>query len=142
MFFIFGFSPVKKAGTQVVRRHCPRCNDLRNFQEVFVRQYVTFFFIPIFPVSASTTIYTCSACSYSIGQEMIHENPAPVFTGDLPDPASRVIVFCPRCDGAMTIPLKETHQEITCPHCSMEFKVNGIKGTIPLAAINENPQSV
>ena len=143
MFFVFlGFSPVKKAGTKVVRRHCPHCNDLRNFQEFLVRQYFSLFFIPIFPVSASTPIYTCSACGYSIGQEMIHDNPAPVFDGECPDPAGRVIVFCPRCEGPMSIPLKEHRQEVCCPHCTMEFKVKGIKGTIPLANINENPQSV
>jgi uncharacterized Zn finger protein (UPF0148 family) len=53
-----------------------------------------------------------------------------------------LVILCPRCEGAMSVPLREKRQEVLCPHCAMEFKVKGIKGTIPAATILENPQSV
>ncbi len=141
MFFIFGLSPVKKPGRQVVRRHCPHCNDLRNFQESLVRQYISFFFIPIIPVTSATSFYICPSCGYGIAAEMMHESSAPeILAAPDCDPAGQIVIFCPRCEGAMAVPLSESRQEVTCPHCTMEFKVKGIQGNIPPARVRQ-PQS-
>ncbi|TCL55356.1 zinc ribbon family protein [Hydrogenispora ethanolica] len=143
MFFIFGFTPVKKTGQQTLRRHCPHCNDLRNFQEILVRQYISFFFIPIFPVSAATPLFTCSSCGYSIAQELMREAAAPeIPASPAGNPAGQVVILCPRCEGAMALPLSESRQEVTCPHCAMEFKVKGIKDQIPAAIIRQSAQSI
>jgi ssDNA-binding Zn-finger/Zn-ribbon topoisomerase 1 len=139
MFLIFGISPLKKAGKQITRHHCPRCNDIRNFQENQIRNYLSFFFIPIIPISKSHSLFICPTCGYTTLPELVNE--IPKFTNDLPsefDKSGRVVILCQRCDGPMYIPLKEQRQMVTCPHCAMEFVVKGIKGIIPNAMVQFN----
>jgi DNA-directed RNA polymerase subunit RPC12/RpoP/predicted RNA-binding Zn-ribbon protein involved in translation (DUF1610 family) len=143
MFFIFGLSPVKKNGEKIVRQHCPRCNDLRNYRETKIRQFISFFFIPIIPVSAPMTVFSCTACGYSVPEEQLRNTLEPaVGEPGAPAVSNQVVILCPRCEGPMSVPLTERRQGVTCPHCSMEFKLKGIKGEIPAATINENPQLV
>lgn len=139
MFIIFGISPVKRLGKLRLRSRCPRCNDIRNFQENSVRNFLSFFFIPIIPISRSNSFYTCPTCGFAANLETIHIEPD--YTNDQPidiDPTERVVVTCQRCEGAMYIPLNERRQLVTCPHCTMEFIVKGIKGVIPSAAVQYN----
>lgn len=139
MFLIFGISPLKKAGKQIIRHHCPRCNDIRNFQENQIRNYISFFFIPMIPITKSRSLFTCPTCGYTTLPELVNE--IPCITNDIPpefDKSERVVVLCQRCDGPMYIPLKEQRQLVTCPHCAMEFVVKGIKGIIPNASVQFN----
>lgn len=133
MFLLIGINPVKKIKEIILRRHCPHCNDLRNFQEIQYRQFLSIFFIPVLPLSKPGTVFTCVTCGYSINSEFatesLPENTPPTYNSD------RVIIVCPRCDGAMIVPVKKERLNITCPHCTMEFTIKGIKGEIPLAAI-------
>ncbi len=147
MFFIFGLSPVKKNGEKIIRQHCPRCNDLRNYRETQIRQFISFFFIPIIPVSAPVTAYSCTSCGYTVPEEQLRNSPTGPAAGEpgetgAPAASNQVVILCPRCEGPMSVPLTERRQGVTCPHCSMEFKLKGIKGEIPAATINENPQLV
>ncbi len=140
---ILGLAPVKKLGQQVKRHHCPRCGGERNFQEITIRQYFTLFFIPVFPIAKPTRLYACSACNYALAEEQLNAESLAAETGAAEtNPAGQVIVFCPRCEGAMTVPLTERRQALTCPHCAMEFKIKGIKGVIPAATITEPTPTV
>jgi hypothetical protein len=140
MFLIAGINPVKKPGVQNIRRHCPRCNDLRNFQEFHYRPYFTFFFIPIFPIGRPTNFFTCSVCDYTVTGESADDTlPIPETFRDINDiniedeTTPKIIVFCSRCDGPMYIPARDYRQTVTCPHCALEFVVKSIKGNIPPA---------
>jgi hypothetical protein len=137
MFLIAGINPVKKAGAGSIRRHCPRCNDLRNFQELHYRPYFTFFFIPIFPVGRPSTFFTCSVCNYTVTGESADDTlpiPETLVDIDSEDEASpKIIVLCSRCDGPMSIPVRSCRQTVTCPHCALEFIVKSIKDKIPPA---------
>lgn len=138
MFLIFGFSSVKKTGTRSLRGKCPRCNDIRNFQQFYARQFLSLFFVPILPISRKTVFFSCPTCNYTISDEMAAESII-LRGGENTEkvPENTIIVFCPRCEGGMHIPLREQRQKVTCPHCSMEFLVKGIKGNIPTAAVEE-----
>lgn len=139
MFLIFGVNRVKKSGKQVLRHHCPRCNDIRNFQANSVRNFLSFFFIPVIPVSKARFFFTCPTCGYATLPELV--NNTPPITNDLPvefDKSTRVVVLCQRCEGPMFIPLNEQRQLVTCPHCAMEFIVKGIKGSVPDASVQFN----
>lgn len=133
MFLLIGINPVKKVKELILRRYCPHCNDLRNFQEVQYRQFLSIFFIPVLPLSKPGTVFTCVTCGYSVNSELaadyLPENKPSANNSD------RVVIVCPRCDGPMIVPLKEHRLNITCPHCTMEFIIKGIKGEIPLASI-------
>ncbi len=136
MLFIIGVNPVKKVKENILRRHCPHCNDLRNFQEVQYRQFLSIFFIPILPLSKPSTVFTCVTCGYSTSSEFANQS--------LPEPTTppvnntdRVVIVCPRCEGAMIVPVNERRLNVTCPHCTMEFIIKGIKGEIPLASITD-----
>ena len=139
MFLIIGTAPVRKIGKTVIRRNCPRCSDIRNFQEVSVRQFLSFFFIPLIPISKPTSIYVCPTCKFGMSAEDATSNIVaesvlrPAVAAAVPD--ERAVVFCTRCDGPMNVPLSERRQNVTCPHCSMEFTVKGAKGPIPDAVI-------
>ncbi len=139
MFLLIGINPVKKVKETILRRHCPHCNDLRNFQEVQYRQFLSLFFIPILPLSKPGTVFTCVTCGYSINSELAQSSP------DEHSPSAnssdRVVVVCPRCEGAMIIPVKEHRLNVTCPHCTMEFIIKGIKGEIPIASIIDPQQT-
>lgn len=140
MFLLIGINPVKKVKEIILRRHCPHCNDIRNFQEVQYRQFLSVFFIPVLPLSKPGTVFTCVTCGYSISGEFAnqstHENYHPPVKN-----TDQVVILCPRCEGTMMVPVKEHRLNVTCPHCTMEFVVKGIKGEIPLASIND-PQEV
>ncbi len=136
MFLIFGISPVKKPGNGTLRHNCPHCNDIRNFRENHVRNYISFFFIPIVPISKPTSFYTCPTCGYMAIPGFINE--APEKTSPETETNNRIIIFCRRCEGPMYIPLNEHRQKVTCPHCTMEFIVKGIKGMIPTASVELN----
>ncbi len=140
MFLLIGINPVKKVKESILRRHCPHCNDIRNFQEVQYRQFLSLFFIPIFPLSKPGTVFTCVTCGYSINGEFAIQ---PVPEDSLPsvNHSDRVVIVCPRCEGPMIIPVKEHRLNVTCPHCTMEFIVKGINGEVPLASIS-NPQKI
>lgn len=134
MFLLIGINPVKKAKEAVLRRHCPHCNDLRNFQEVQYRQFLSIFFIPVLPLSKPDTVFTCVTCGYSINSELASK---PIPEND-PPPANhsgKVVIICPRCDGPMVVPVNEHRLNVTCPHCAKEFILKGIKGAVPLASI-------
>lgn len=144
MFLILGTSPVRKIGNSVLRCHCPRCSDIRNFQEVSIRQYLSFFFIPIFPIAKANTIYVCPTCKFGMtAADAIassrNELPEGTGAGRAAVPSgTRTVVFCPRCDGPMYLPTSERRQEVTCPHCTMEFTVKGVKGLVPEAVLRGN----
>ncbi|MCL6588473.1 MAG: zinc-ribbon domain-containing protein [Firmicutes bacterium] len=137
MFLIAGINPVKRPGAQNIRRYCPRCNDPRNFQEFKYRHYFTFFFIPIFPVSLPSTFFTCSICGYTVTAESADDAlPISETFRDIDIEAEtmpKIIIFCSRCDGPMSIPVREYRQTVTCPHCALEFVVKSVKGDIPPA---------
>lgn len=140
MFLILGTAPVRKIGKTVIRRNCPRCNDIRNFQEVSVRQFLSFFFIPIVPISKATSIYVCPTCKFGMSAEDATSNIIPESAilrtaAEAAVPGEKAVVFCTRCDGPMNVPYSERRQDVTCPHCAMEFTVKGIKGPIPDAII-------
>jgi hypothetical protein len=142
MFFIFGISPLKKMGNLIMRRQCPHCNDIRNFQEIFLRQYLSLFFIPVLPVSRKHSIFVCPSCKFAIAGEHVIETSAPMISDAEEETDNKdnkkVVVFCTRCEGAMSVPFNERNQSVICPHCSMEFTVKGIKGAIPQATIQCN----
>ena len=140
MFLIIGTNPVKRSGNQVIRRQCPRCNDIRNFQEFHLRQFLSFFFIPIIPVSRINHFFTCPSCSYTISSDVAYETLITEADSKTENASDQVIILCPRCDGAMKVPLRQRRQELCCPHCSMEFKLKGIKGKIPPAMIATKTQ--
>jgi hypothetical protein len=134
MLLLVGINPVRKKKETIIRRHCPHCNDLRNFQEVQYRQFLSLFFIPVLPLSKPGTMFSCVTCGYSINSEQAAQSP--------PDPSSlpvnnsnRAVIICPRCEGPMVVPVKEHRLNVTCPHCAMEFMIKGIKGEIPIASI-------
>lgn len=134
MFLLIGINPVKKVKEIILRRHCPHCNDLRNFQEVQYRQFLSFFFIPVLPLSKPGTVFTCVTCGYSINSELATQ---PI-SEDAPTSANhsdKAIIVCPRCEGPMFVPIKEHRLNITCPHCTKEFILKGIKGEVPSASI-------
>lgn len=140
MFLLIGINPVKKVKDIVLRRHCPHCNDIRNFQEVQYRQFLSLFFIPILPISKPGTVFTCVTCGYSISKEFAAQ-PVPENNYPPVDHGERIVLICPRCEGPMIVPLREHRLHVTCPHCAMEFIHKGIKGEIPIASIN-NPQEI
>lgn len=139
MFLLIGINPVKKTTEITLRRHCPHCNDLRNFHEVQYRQFLSIFFIPVLPLSKPATVFSCVTCGYSINSELaaqaLPEN-APPATNH----SNEVVILCPRCEGPMIAPLKEHRLNITCPHCTKEFILKGITGEIPAASVID-PQS-
>lgn len=139
MLLLVGINPVKKKKETVIRRHCPYCNDLRNFQEVQYRQFLSLFFIPVLPLSKPDTMFSCVTCGYSInGEQAAQSPPAP---SNLPINSNRLVVMCPRCEGPMIIPVKEHRLNVTCPHCAMEFIIKGIKGEIPIASVIDPQQT-
>lgn len=136
MFLLIGINPVKKVKDIILRRHCPHCNDIRNFQEVQYRQFLSIFFIPVIPLSKPGTVFTCVTCGHSISKEFANQS-APE---NYPPPVNHtdgVVILCPRCEGTMIVPMKEHRLNVTCPHCTMEFVVKGIKGEIPPALIKD-----
>lgn len=141
MLFIIGVNPVKKEKEIILRRHCPHCNDLRNFQEVQCRQYLSIFFIPVFPLSKPVTVFTCVTCGYSINIELMNQSLPEPTTPPVNNNTDRAVIVCPRCEGAMIVPVKERRLNVTCPHCTKEFIIKGIKGEIPLASITD-PQKI
>ncbi|MGE5606550.1 MAG: zinc-ribbon domain-containing protein [Bacteroidota bacterium] len=140
MFLLIGINPVKKVKDLILRRHCPHCNDIRNFQEVQYRQFLSFFFIPILPLTKPATVFTCVTCGYSISSDFAAQ---PVPENNFPpvNYSDRVVIVCPRCEGPMIVPVREHRLNVICPHCTMEFMIKGIKGAIPNASIN-NPQEI
>ena len=140
MFLLIGINPVKKVKESVLRRHCLHCNDIRNFQEVQCRQFLSLFFIPILPLSKPGTVFTCVTCGYSISSEFAAQPVSENYTLSVNN-SDRVVIICPRCEGVMLIPLREHRLNVICPHCTMEFIIKGIKDEIPLASIN-NPQEI
>ena len=141
MSVLVGINPVKKVKEVVIRHHCPYCNDLRNFQEIEYRLFLSLFLIPIFPLPKSGTIFSCVTCGYSINRETALMSSPGSAVPSLRQPADRVVLICPRCEGPMLAPIKEHRLNITCPHCTMEFILKGIKGKIPLAAIHDPQQT-
>lgn len=140
MLLLVGINPVKKKKETIIRRHCPHCNDLRNFQEVQYRQFLSLFFIPVLPLSKPDIMFSCVTCGYSIHSEQAAQSS--------PDPSSlpvnnsnRAVIICPRCEGPMIVPVKEHRLNVTCPHCTMEFIIKGIKGEIPIASIIDPQQT-
>lgn len=133
MFLLVGINPVKKVKETILRRHCPHCNDLRNFQEVQYRQFLSFFFIPVLPLSKPGTVFTCVTCGYSVTNEVAQSLPDTLTP--TAKSSDRVVIICPRCDGPMVVPVKEHRLNVSCPHCTKEFILKGIKGEIPLASI-------
>ena len=140
MFLLIGINPVKKIKEVILRRHCPHCNDIRNFQEVQYRQFLSIFFIPVIPLSKPGTVFTCVTCGYSISSEFAKQSTPENYHPPV-NHTSRVVILCPRCEGFMMIPVKEHRLNVTCPHCTMEFVIKGIKGEIPLASISD-PQKI
>lgn len=140
MFLLIGINPVKKVKDIILRRHCPHCNDIRNFREVQYRQFLSLFFIPVLPLSKPGTVFSCVTCGYSISSEFAAQ---PVPEDSIPpiNHSDRAVILCPRCEGAMIVPIKDHRLNVTCPHCTMEFIIKGIKGEIPLASIS-NPQEI
>ena len=136
MFLLFGISPIKKPGNLIMRRQCPYCNDIRNFQEFYLRHYLSLFFIPVLPVSRRHSVFVCPSCKYTIAGEHVIDSSVSVSPPQKEESDDKkIVVFCTRCDGVMSIPLYERKQSIICPHCSMEFTVKGIKGSIPAATV-------
>lgn len=140
MFLLVGINPVKKKKETVIRRHCPYCNDLRNFQEVQYRQFLSFFFIPVLPLSKPGTMFSCVTCGYSINGEQATQYPHEP-SGHPVNNSNRVVIMCPRCEGPMFVPVKDHRLNVTCPHCTMEFIIKGIKGEIPTASVIDPQQT-
>jgi uncharacterized Zn finger protein (UPF0148 family) len=133
---IVGIHPLKRPGTEVLRRHCPRCNDLRNFREIKVRPYFSFFFIPLFPVGRPGRFFACPTCSYGVSDLEAREGVVTAETQDTPaETGPKVVLICPRCEGPMRLARPLRRQQVTCPHCSMEFTVKSIPGDIPAAIL-------
>lgn len=140
MFLLIGINPVKKVKDITLRRHCPHCDDIRNFREVQYRQFLSLFFIPILPLSKPGTVFSCVTCGYSISSEFAAQ-PVPEDCIHPTNHGDRAVILCPRCEGPMFVPIKDHRLNVTCPHCTMEFIIKGIKGEIPLASIS-NPQGI
>jgi endogenous inhibitor of DNA gyrase (YacG/DUF329 family) len=140
MLLLLGINPVKKKKEAIIRRHCPHCNDFRNFQEVQYRQFLSLFFIPVLPLSKPGTVFTCVTCGYSISGEQAAQSDYNLLSPPANN-SNRAVVMCPRCEGPMIIPVKEHRLNVTCPHCTMEFIIKGIKGEIPIASIIDPQQT-
>ena len=74
MIFIFGTRAREiKAGQG--RFHCPHCEGERNYQLMKVKNYFTFFFIPIFPFSDLGEYVECDTCKDTYKVEVLQETP-------------------------------------------------------------------
>ena len=132
-----GTKPVIRHSGGTVRRHCPNCGDWRNFQETTWQNFFSVFFIPLFPLSAPRTAYTCVTCGLPLSREAA-EGPEPV-REERPALANgeSLVVQCPRCDGRMRVPLRERGFTAVCPHCTLEFRVKGQREGVPEALVKE-----
>ncbi len=136
IFIIMGTKPVVRRVGGIIRRRCLNCGDWRNFQETTWQNYFSLFFVPLFPVGAPRTAYTCVTCGLPLGREAEGEEPAGEAGPALPAGES-LVVQCPRCDGRMRVPLRERGFVAICPHCALEFKVKGQREGVPEALIKE-----
>ncbi|MGE5599812.1 MAG: zinc-ribbon domain-containing protein [Bacteroidota bacterium] len=135
---IIGARPVVRRGEGTIRRHCPRCGDLRNFTSVTWRNWLTFFFLPVLPLGAERHGYACASCDLMMDSSTAAAEPA----GETPAPLQRqagesLILQCPRCDGRMRVPLRERGFIAVCPHCAKEFRVKSQREPVPEAEVRE-----
>jgi zinc-ribbon family len=134
MFIIFGSKTVKtpvKNGLNL-RKHCGRCRLLSDMQEHSSKQYVTLFFIPVFPISKGESLLVCNRCgaSYYVqpedypGSERESSFP-PAGAGELESApnAEKMVVVCEYCEGRLRIPMTGRRLLVTCPHCKRKFEV-------------------
>ena len=135
-----GTRPVFRRGGETARRYCPRCRDLRNFSTVTWQNYFALFFIPLFPLGRPEAGCECVSCRAVVGGAEAAARPEPgpwtAVSPALP-PGESLAVQCPRCDGRMRVPLRERGFTATCPHCTLRFKVNGQRESIPEATVEE-----
>ncbi|MGE5552175.1 MAG: zinc-ribbon domain-containing protein [Bacteroidota bacterium] len=138
-FILLGTRPMVRQGEATIRRYCPRCGDLRNFREVRWQNWLTLFFIPVFPLGRTNTGYACVTCSLAMDASMAADAPAEDQAGEdaALTPGESLLVQCPRCDGRMRVPLRERGFVAICPHCAMEFRVKGQREAVPEAGIKE-----
>lgn len=141
-FIIMGTKPVVRRSGETIRRHCPNCADWRNFQETTWQNFFSVFFIPLFPVSATRTAYTCVTCGLPLSSRAAAEGPEPAIEGEKPIlDGETLIVQCPRCDGRMRVPLRERGFTAICPHCTLEFGVKGQREGVPEAEVKDRQNS-
>ncbi len=135
-FFIIGTKPIVRRGAGTVRRYCPRCGDLRNFQEVTWQNYFSLFFFPLFPIGSAKSGYQCVSCGLPVAGD--EETPGtPSHASGKFFPGESLVIQCPRCDGRMRVPLRDRGFQVSCPHCTWEFRVKGQTEPVPEARIDE-----
>jgi hypothetical protein len=74
--FIFGWGP-RETRMDSGQFDCPVCQAKSPFQHLRRRRWMTFFFIPIIPVSSSHDFIRCQACQSSIPLNALLGEPAP-----------------------------------------------------------------
>lgn len=97
-----------------------------------LREYFTFFFVPVFPVSRPRESHACVTCGLpadGLAGEPAGEEEVTARSGA--SPGESLIVQCPRCDGRMRVPLRERGYTAACPHCAKEFAVKGQREPVP-----------
>jgi hypothetical protein len=76
---VFGFrGRVATLGTG--RFYCPRCRGDRSYTRKGVRRWFTLFFVPVFPISATTgTRVCCDTCGGAFSEEVLAQPTAEAF---------------------------------------------------------------
>ncbi|RKX79496.1 MAG: hypothetical protein DRP87_02985 [Spirochaetes bacterium] len=104
MFFFIGGVQPKTITLDERLRTCPRCG-FTEAQIKRVDEYISIFFIPLFPVGRGEPILVCNRCGFSeplrrYSSERIKRKPERVAPNHCPDcgnPISPNFYYCPYC---------------------------------------------
>jgi transcription elongation factor Elf1 len=121
MFIIFGLRSKTKPVVGGVQRHhfCSSCGQNRVFHEAHRKDYVSFYFVPLIPVSAGDPVMSCTVCGSNY-QMKENEIPHAAVEQALP---TKITVQCDHCHGKMKVPKTDKALMATCPHCQKKFQI-------------------
>ena len=125
---LFGTRPVKsevRDGRREVR-DCPNCGLLSEMREYRIRNFFTFFFIPIFPLGRGQEVMSCSRCGSSYDPRQVFSSSS---SHSAPDAQVQIdeemtVIACNYCGGKLRVPKRAGHRMlVTCTHCERKFEL-------------------